>query len=307
MTTKIPPVTGLALLFLVTVSLLHSFTGEFKTERHTVIPEHSLDPARFYRFFTAPFVHKDLLYLSLVLVTLAILGSNLERKLGTMTFFFTLNVAWFGSVLLFSLLGMLFYFLTGYDSWMEAKQTGFAPILFALAVVDSYIGTRDMVWIVAPWPLVLIVPLLVSRLSTLSCLAGALFGLMLARGLGRAILPDRESALEWESSWLGRKLHGSWTSFCPVWPSEAEDPLVQSQEGSMCSDRPYNITGRESQALMPISSTFVITPPLRTNQMTQVVSDVVGNAKETAKAVKNSAKAQTANIKEKAENVAGSV
>jgi len=154
-----------------------------------------------------------------------------------MLFLGTEALAWFGTVVTFCFMGSLLFFLSDYNRWMEAKHTGFGPILFCFAVVDSFVGRRDMFSIILPWLLVPILPLVLHRVSMLSLFSGCAFGWLLARaGLGRALLPNREGVLRMQDSLLGRRLTGSWSSFCPVWAEETPAPFVQSMEGSAFSD-----------------------------------------------------------------------
>lgn len=258
----VPPVTAMTIVLLVTIFLVHLFTGEFKAEKHTFRPEQGFNPSKWYRFFTSPLVHSNLLYLLLSVLVLIFLGSRLEKKLGTMLFFWTQVVAWFGTVLTFCLLGSLFYFLSSYDKWMEAKHTGFGPILMCFAVVDSYVGKRDMMNIIVPWLLVPVLPLVLHRVSFLSLFAGAVFGLMLARGgLGRALLPNRDGVISSQESWLGRWMSSSWTSFAPVWSETTVAPFVQSMEGPLCSDVRSTY---ESVHLLPMSSKSAAVAPAQT-------------------------------------------
>ena len=146
----------------------------------------------------------------------------------------------------------LLYFLSDYESWLEAKHTGFGPILFCYAVVDSYIGRRDMFRILLPWLLAPIVPMILHRVSILSLASGSLFGLLLTRGgLGKTILPGRDYLLRAQDSWTGRTLSSMWTSFCPAWSETAASPFVQSSEGSMFSDLHPTY---ENMRLLPMSS-----------------------------------------------------
>jgi membrane associated rhomboid family serine protease len=248
----IPPITAITIVVLVSIFLIHFFTGEFKAEKHTFKPEQGYQPWKWYRFFTSPLVHSNLFYLFLTVVALLFLGSRLEKKLGTMLFFWTQAVAWIGTVITFCVLGSLLYFISAYDDWMEAKHTGFGPILFCFAVIDSFVGKRDMLNIIAPWLLVPILPLVLHRVSTLSLFSGAMFGLLLARGgLGKILLPNREGVIRAQESWLGRALSNSWSSFCPVWSEQTVAPFVQSMEGPMCSDLHPTY---ESAHLLPMSS-----------------------------------------------------
>jgi membrane associated rhomboid family serine protease len=248
----VPPVTGLTIVALVVIFVVHSLTGEFKVDRHTIRPEHSFEPSKWYRFFTSPLVHSNLLYLVLSVIGLLFLGTRLERKLGTMMFLYTQVVVWIGSVTTFCTLGSLLYFLSAYDSWMEAKNTGFGPILFSYAVMDAYIGRRDTFRIIAPWLLALLIPMALHRVSILSAIGGCLFGLLLTRGgLGRVVLPTRASVVRAEESWAGRILQATWASFCPVWSESSTMPFEQSMEGPMFSDlHPTHETIR----LIPMSS-----------------------------------------------------
>jgi len=253
----IPPVTAITIVVLVTTYLVHFFTGEFKAEKHTFMPEQGYKPTKWYLFFTSPLVHSNLLYLSLSTVALLFLGSRLEKKLGTVLFFWTQTLAWIGTVITFCVLGSLIYFMSDYDRWLEAKHTGFGPIIMCFAVIDSFVGRRDLVNIIAPWLLVPVLPLVLHRVSMLSLFSGALFGFLLTRaGLGKMLLPNREGVKQAEDTWIGRCFSSSWTSYCPVWSDQTVSPFVQSMEGSIFSD--VHST-HETAPILPMSSKAVTT------------------------------------------------
>jgi membrane associated rhomboid family serine protease len=233
----VPPVTSITIVTLVIIFVVHLITGEFKAEKHTFKPETGFEPSKWYRFFTSPLVHSNLLYLLITVIALLFLGSRLEKKLGTMLFFWTQALAWIGTVLTFCFFGSILYFLSDYDKWLEAKHTGFGPILFCFAVIDSFVGKRDLLNVVMPWLLVPVLPIVLHRVSALSLFSGAFFGLLLTRaGLGKVFLPNREGVLRMQESMLGRYFSNSWSSFAPVWPETMANPFVQSTEGSMFSD-----------------------------------------------------------------------
>jgi membrane associated rhomboid family serine protease len=253
--TGVPPITALTVITLVIIFLIHEITGEFKAEKHTVRPEHGFEPSKWYRFFTSPLVHSNLLYLVLSVVGLLVIGTRLERKLGSMLYLYTQLIGYLGTVLLFCMMGALLYFLSAYDKWMEAKHTGFGPVLFCLAVVESYVGKRDMFRILLPWVLVPLLPMILHRVSVLSVFSGALFGFLLTRGhLGRILLPSRDGVVRAENSWVGRSLANTWRNFAPVWSDTATAPFEQAAEGSMCSDLHPNVGTYESIRLIPMSS-----------------------------------------------------
>jgi len=248
----VPPVTSLTIVVLVTIFVIYLLTGEFKAERHTFKPETGFEPSKWYRFFTSPLVHSDLLYLLLSILGMLFLGARVEKKLGSMLFFWTQAFAWIGTVMMFCFCGSILYFLSGYDKWMEAKHTGFGPILFCYAVIDSFVGKRDLLNIIVPWLLIPVLPIVLHRVSALSLFSGALFGLLLTRGgLGKALLPNREGVLRMQDSMFGRFFTNSWSSFCPAWPETSASPFVQSMEGSMFSDLKHTY---ETANLLPMSS-----------------------------------------------------
>jgi len=248
----VPPVTSLTIVFLTIIFLVHELTGDFKAKDHAVRPVHTVEPSNWYRFLTSPLVHSNLLYLLLSILGLLCLGTRLERKLGTILFMYTQALAWIGTVFTFTTFGAILYFMSDYETWLDAKHTGFAPLLFCYAVVDSYIGRRDMFRIIAPWLLVPIIPMAFDRVSVLSVFAAGAFGLLLTRGgLGKMILPGRDYLLRAQDSGTGRLLSGMWSSFCPVWSETAASPFIQSAEGHMCSDIHPTY---ENMRLIPMSS-----------------------------------------------------
>ena len=254
MSTKMPPVTSLMIFLLLLIFLIQILTDSFQIENHTLQPDNFWKPGSSYLLITSHLVHSNLFYLAASVIFIYFLGSRLEKKMGTMLFFWTQVLAWFGTAFMFIFLGLLLYFISDFKSWMKEQHTGYAAMILCLAVVDSYIGHRDMLHIALPWVLVPILPLVLPNVSVLSGLSGVVFGLLLTRGgLGIAWLPDRAGVIRSENSCLGKSLRYIFHEIEPAWPENSISPFEQSMQGFICSDQPA-IDNPERRRLHPLSS-----------------------------------------------------
>jgi len=181
----------------------------------TMCPRNVIYLREYYRVITSTFFHGSMMHIGMNSMSTMAIGSKLERKMGTLSYAFT--VLW--SVLLTSLIyiGVAFFMhMFGTDDAMYQHSVGFSGVLFHLSVLEAYqskessrsvFGLFRVPTKAYPWALLIALQVAIPNVSFLGHLAGILAGTLQLFGALDFLFPSIEfmrkmELLEWMAAIL---------------------------------------------------------------------------------------------------------
>jgi len=203
---SMPLVTRSVMIFC-SALLLGEYLLGFYTAKVCILPPSILYRREYWRLMTGAWFHGGILHILLNMMTLQGLGTNLERQMGSLLFFYL--------ILLFDLLISSLHLILAasahysqmYSGFMNECTVGFSGILFAFVVINTNSSESahqslfgfSVPTKLYPWAMLFILQFIMPGVSFLGHMSGILVGFAYTFGFLNWLIPS-PSKLNWFES-----------------------------------------------------------------------------------------------------------